>query len=95
MKRCIAFLLKLVMSVTLVSATAWTQTESSWRIHTIAGTGEPGYSGDGGPATGAQLDLPFGLTVDKGGNVYVAEHYSQRIRRVDTAGDNRHHRGDR
>ena len=86
MKRCIAFLLKLVMSVTLVSATAWTQTESSWRIHTIAGTGEPGYSGDGGPATGAQLDLPFGLTVDKGGNVYVAEHYSQRIRRVDTAG---------
>ena len=86
MKLCVAFLLRLFISGTLLVATAWTQTESVWRIHTIAGTGKSGHDGDGGRAVEAQLDFPVCVAVDKSGNVYVAEYYSQRIRRVDTAG---------
>ena len=86
MKFCVAFLLKLIISGLLLAMTTWSQTESVWRIHTIAGDGKPGRGGDGGTAVEAQLDLPVGLAVDKAGNVYIADHYSQRVRRVDTAG---------
>ena len=85
MKGSVAFLLKLLMSGTLLTATAWPQTESGWRIDTIAGTGKPGFGGDGGRSVEAQLDFPVGVAVDHAGNVYISEHYSQRIRRVDAA----------
>ena len=60
-------------------------------IATVAGTGSPGYSGDGGPATGAQLDTPVALAVDRFGNLYVAEATSQccsayRVRKVSADG---------
>ncbi len=80
MKRCTADLLKLLISSTLLAVTAWTQTESGWRIDTIAGTGEPGYGGDGGPAVEAQLASPFALTVDRSGKIYVADLGNCRIR---------------
>ena len=86
MKQSVAFLLKLFMSGTLLAATVWTQTESGWKIDTIVGTGKPGHGGDGGRAVEAQLDFPLGVAVDNAGNVYIAEHYSQRIRRVDPGG---------
>ena len=86
MKQSVAFLLKLFMSGTLLAATVWTQTESGWKIDTIVGTGKPGHGGDGGRAVEAQLDFPWGVAVDNAGNVYIAEHYSQRIRRVDPGG---------
>ena len=86
MKLPLACLAKFFISGLLLTMTVWPQTESGWRIHTIAGTGKPGHDGDGGPAVEAQLDLPVGLAVDKAGNVYIADHYSQRVRRVDTAG---------
>ena len=55
-------------------------------INTIAGTGEPGFSGDGGPATQAQLRRPFGVAVDAAGNLYIADANNLRIRRVSANG---------
>ena len=86
MKRPIAFLLTLFFNGTLMSMVAWPQTESDWRIYTIAGTGKPGHGGDGGPASQARLSFPTGVAADKAGNVYIADFFSQRIRRVDAIG---------
>ena len=51
-------------------------------ITTIAGTGAAGYSGDGGPATSAQLYAPWGVAVDGQGNVYIADYGNGRVRKV-------------
>jgi hypothetical protein len=51
-------------------------------ITTIAGTGTPGFSGDGGVAATAQLSLPSAVAVDGNGNVYIADTNNQRIRKV-------------
>jgi len=51
-------------------------------ITTIAGTGTPGFSGDGGLATAANLQNPEGLAVDASGNVYIADSYNLRIRKI-------------
>jgi sugar lactone lactonase YvrE len=57
------------------------------RITAFAGaTGPPGFSGDGGPATTAQLSSPRGVAVDGGGNVYIADVENHRVRRVSTDG---------
>lgn len=53
---------------------------------TTAGDGTPGFSGDGGPATAAQLNSPSGLAVDRMGNLFIADTMNNRIRKVDTAG---------
>jgi sugar lactone lactonase YvrE len=55
-------------------------------VSTLAGTGGPGYSGDGGLASKAQLNSPAGLAVDSAGNVYIADTENHVIRRVDGAG---------
>jgi uncharacterized protein (TIGR03437 family) len=49
---------------------------------TIAGTGTQGYSGDNGPANGAQLSNPSGIAVDGAGNVYFADVGNQRVRKI-------------
>ncbi len=56
------------------------------KISTVAGTGRQGYSGDGGPATSAQLTIPFEIAVDASGNLYFADYGNNRIRKVDTGG---------
>ena len=51
-------------------------------ISTVAGNGEGGFSGDGGPAILARLSAPSGVTVDASGNILIADHNNNRIRRV-------------
>ena len=51
-------------------------------ITTLAGSGAGGFSGDGGPATSASVSNPFGVAVDGGGNVFAADTWNNRIRRV-------------
>lgn len=53
-----------------------------WRTETFAGTGVKGFSGDGGPATQAQLDNPFGVVRGPDGAIWFCEYSGQRIRRV-------------
>ncbi|HUZ97205.1 MAG TPA: hypothetical protein VMU57_20055 [Edaphobacter sp.] len=55
-------------------------------ITTIAGTGVPGFSGDGGPAHAAQLNYPNGIALDSAGNLYIADSDNQRVRKVATDG---------
>ncbi len=52
------------------------------RLTTLAGTGEEGFSGDGGPATAATLKDPSDLAVDREGNLYIADSGNNRVRRV-------------
>lgn len=53
-------------------------------ISTLAGTGEPGFSGDGGPANQAQLRQPHSIAIDPAGeHLYIADIGNHRIRRVD------------
>jgi sugar lactone lactonase YvrE len=54
-------------------------------IATIAGNGSMGYTGDGGPATKAELGAPAAVTVDGFGNIFIADYNNERIRRVDGA----------
>jgi hypothetical protein len=55
-------------------------------ITTVAGTGEAGFAGDGGPATKAQLDVPIAVAVDREGNLYITDESNYRIRKVDKEG---------
>ncbi|MBI4870617.1 MAG: hypothetical protein HY814_03525 [Candidatus Riflebacteria bacterium] len=52
-------------------------------ILTIAGTGKPGFSGDGGPAFTAQLNRPSSLALDSRGRLLVADLFNHRVRRID------------
>jgi sugar lactone lactonase YvrE len=51
-------------------------------ISTVAGNGYKGFSGDGGPATAAQLNAPWGIAADSAGNIYIADTSNHRIRKV-------------
>lgn len=55
-------------------------------ITTVVGNGHQGFSGDGGPATGASLSRPNGVAVDGAGNIYVADTLNHRIRKVNRRG---------
>lgn len=52
----------------------------------FAGTGQPGYAGDGGPARSAELHFPMGLAVDEEGNVFIADSYNHRVRKASPEG---------
>lgn len=54
----------------------------SQNINTIAGNGTAGFTGDGGPATSAQLYDPKGICVDASGNVYIADFFGQKVRKI-------------
>lgn len=54
-------------------------------IATSAGSGKKGFGGDGGPATAALLDEPYGIALDDRGNLYFADRLNRRVRRIDAA----------
>ena len=58
---------------------------STGLITTVAGNGTPGYSGDGGSATSAQLSVTGGIGVDNSGNIYIADASNQRVRKVNAS----------
>ncbi len=59
--------------------------DPSGTLTTIAGTGAQGFSGEGGPATSAQLDSPHAIVLDAAGNLFIADTHNHRIRRIDAA----------
>jgi len=66
-----------------------TQTHRVWKLDSsgaptfFAGTGQQGFSGDGGLAGVARLDTPFGVVFDATGNAFIADTLNNRVRRVD------------
>jgi hypothetical protein len=56
--------------------------KATGNIITVAGDGTGGYSGDGGPATAAELNSPRGIAIDSAGDLFIAENFNQRIREV-------------
>jgi trimeric autotransporter adhesin len=70
-------------SLSIAACQAWSQP-----IITFAGTGSPGFaSGDGGPATSANIGTPVGVVVDASGNVYIADSLNHQIQKVDASGN--------
>ncbi len=59
---------------------------TSGTITTVAGIGDYGYSGDGGPAVNAKLNVPHSVAVDVSGNLFIADTSNQRIRKVGVTG---------
>jgi sugar lactone lactonase YvrE len=53
------------------------------QVTTVAGNGEKGYSGDGGPATQATLNMPHEIQFDRSGNLFIAERDNHVIRKVE------------
>ena len=60
--------------------------DNQGRLKNVVGSGAYGFSGDGGPAAQAQLQVPAGLTFDAQGNLYIADRANHRIRKVNTRG---------
>jgi N-acetylneuraminic acid mutarotase len=69
----------ILMSLAVVSTAA---AQTPGEIITVAGNGTAGYSGDGGPATSAELFGPSGVAVDHSGNVYIADYEYNCVRKV-------------
>ena len=55
-------------------------------ISTVAGEGDCAFGGDGGPATSAMLCFPTSAVMDRAGNLFIADSYNYRIRKVDPSG---------
>ena len=79
-------LLNSLLLVLILTEISLSQSGTSYMITTLAGNGIEGFSGDGGPATSARIDRPYGIALDKAGNVYFSEPSNQRIRKVSING---------
>jgi len=74
--------LALLAFLLTVTTTAAETLSGRWTISTVAGTGVAGYSGDGGPATSAQTNNPFGLVRGRDGALWFCEYTGQHLRRI-------------
>ena len=81
-----SFLAALLAALLTSPAFAQQTQAPQFTISTIAGTGKAGFSGDGGPAVKATLSNPLGLTLDVAGNLYFADFYNNRVRRISPDG---------
>jgi len=79
MKRTFIFTIILVLTIL-------TRNSIAQNIITFAGNGTTGFSGDGGMATAADMNSPYGIALDGAGNVYIADGNNQRIRKVNASG---------
>jgi RHS repeat-associated protein len=78
-----------VREIPAASGTQWGQAMTAGDIYTIAGSsavaGTGGSSGDGGPATAAQLNSPSGIGVDPAGDLYIGDTFNNRLQEVPVA----------
>jgi sugar lactone lactonase YvrE len=72
--------------ITEFSSCKMRKISTSGTITTICGNGTPGFSGDNGLATSAKLNYPFGMAIDRTGNIYVADMFNHRVRKISTSG---------
>ncbi len=56
-------------------------------ISTVAGNGIPGFSGDDSLATNAKLKMPASVALDDSGNIYIADQYNNRVRKISISGN--------
>lgn len=82
----IASILSVLAGLITVTANPLTAKAALGDINAFAGTGTWGFSGDGGPATAAEVNNPNGVAEDAAGNVYIADTQNHRIRKVDPSG---------
>jgi hypothetical protein len=68
--------------IAAASGTFYGQAMTAGHIYTVAGTGTPGYSGDGGPAVAADVGFPSAVAVDRSGNLVISLPYAERVRVV-------------
>src|SRR5262245_47185350 len=75
-------------AVCMVLLTIWADVCAAQQpiITTVAGNGQAGFAGDGGPASEASLNMPGSVAVDAEGNVYLADWQNERIRKINPAG---------
>jgi trimeric autotransporter adhesin len=71
-----------VRIVAVSTGTRYGQAVTAGDIYTVAGTGSPGYAGDGGPAAAAEVAYPQGVAVDGSGNLVIADTDNARVRVV-------------
>jgi hypothetical protein len=64
------------------AAAATVEVTSGSPITTIAGNGQAGFAGDGGPAAAAQLNLPRDSAIGPDGSIYIADTYNNRVRKI-------------
>jgi streptogramin lyase len=74
--------MKPLVPLVLFAALVAVSSASTWTISTVAGTGVRGFSGDGGPATAAEINDPFGVVRGPDGALWFCEYGGQRIRKI-------------